>query len=297
MFQLIQGVVQLSNSQSSVAATLPVSLLGLANITTQVKVTEPPQLSAIGNPALAAANPLGPNKIYVRTAQVRTEVTVSLPVLSSLSGLNTAVNNLVGPLTPVINGLLSLNLVTTINSALCLLGAGCQQLDILALPGNLPLNIVLDAGGASSYVTAYSCPTGNAGTKSLTANTTTSLASLNIGSITNAFSTTQPMTVAPMALIDIGTKTCHMIAFIGSCGPRVPFAGGGIAIKVQSPIAGSNQNLVFSSTTPFATPPNVGLTPTYQAAAPATNVVSSLSTTLNGVGITISQWAAIRWAA
>ncbi|OAE10820.1 hypothetical protein AZH11_24560 [Pseudomonas simiae] len=289
VFQLIQGVVQLSNSQSAVAATLPVSLLGLANITTQVKVIEPPQLSAIGNPALAAANPLGPNAIYVRTAQVRTQVTVSLPVLSSLSGLTTAVNNLVGPLTPVLNGLLSLNLVTTINSALCLLGAGCQQLDLLPLPGNLPLNIVLDAGGASSYVTAYSCPTGNAGTKSLTANTTTSLASLNVGSITNAFSTTQPMTVAPMALIDIGTKTCHMIAFIGSCGTRVPFAGGGIGIKVQSPIVGSIQSLVFSSTTPFATPPNVGLTPTYQAATPATNVVSSLSTTLNGVSITAYQ--------
>ncbi|MGU9818790.1 pilus assembly protein TadG-related protein [Pseudomonas sp. LF135] len=289
VFQLIQGVVQLSNSQSAAAATLPVSLLGLANITTQVKVIEPPQLSAIGDPALAAANPLGPNAIYVRTAQVRTEVTVSLPVLSSLSGLTTAVNNLVGPLTPVINSLLSLNLVSTINSALCLLGAGCQQLDLLALPGNLPLNIVLDAGGASSYVTAYSCPTGSAGTKSLTAYTTTSLASLNVGAITNAFSSTLPMTVAPLALIDIGTKTCHEILGIGTCGTRVPFAGGGVAIKVLSPIAASNQTLVFSSTAPFATPPNVGLTPTYQAVAPATNVVSSLSTTLNGVGITAYQ--------
>ncbi len=289
VFQLIQGVVQLSNSKSAAAATLPVSVLGLANITTQVKVIEPPQLSAIGNPVLAAANPTGPNKIYVRTAQVRTEVTVSLPVLSALSGLNTAVNDLLGPLTPVLGSLLSLNLVSTINSALCLLGAGCQQADLLVLPGNLPINIVLDAGAASSYVTAYSCPTGNAGTKSLTAYTTTSLASLNVGSITNAFSTTLPMTVAPLPLIDIGTKTCHKILGSGSCDPRVPFAGGGIAIKVVSPIAQSNQTLVFSSTTPFATPPNVGLAPTYQAATPATNVVSSLSTTLNGVGITAYQ--------
>ncbi|WP_455929952.1 pilus assembly protein TadG-related protein [Pseudomonas fluorescens] len=289
VFQLIQGVVQLSNSQSAAAATLPISVLGLANITTQVKVIEPPQLSAIGNPVLAAANPTGPNKIYVRTAQVRTEVTVSLPVLSALSGLNTAVNDLLGPLTPVLGSLLSLNLVSTINSTLCLLGAGCQQADLLVLPGNLPINIVLDAGAASSYVTAYSCPTGNAGTKSLTAYTTTSLASLNVGSISNAFSTTLPMTVAPLPLIDIGTKTCHKILGIGSCDPRVPFAGGGIAIKVVSPIAQSNQTLVFSSTTPFATPPNVGLAPTYQAATPATNVVSSLSTTLNGVGITAYQ--------
>ncbi|MGR3886926.1 pilus assembly protein TadG-related protein [Pseudomonas sp. 1152_12] len=289
VFQLIQGVVQLSSNQSAASATLPVSVLGLANITTQIKVIEPPQLSAIGNPALAVANPTGPNGIYVRTAQVRTQVTVSLPVLSSLSGLTTAVNNLVGPLTPVINSLLSLNLVSTINSALCLLGAGCQQLDLLVLPGNLPLNIVLDAGGASSYVTAYSCPTGSAGTKSLTAFTTTSLASLNVGAITNAFSSTLPMTVAPLVLIDIGTKTCHQILGIGTCGTRVPFTGGGVAIKVQSPIAASNQTLVFSSPTPFATPPNVGLTPTYQAATPATNVVSSLSTTLNGVSITAYQ--------
>ncbi|WP_248751381.1 pilus assembly protein TadG-related protein [Pseudomonas sp. MWU15-20650] len=291
VFQLIQGVVQLSNSQSAVGATLPVSLLGLANIITQVKVIEPPQLSAIGNPALAVANPMGPNGIYVRTAQVRTEVTVSLPILSSLSGLTTAVNNLVGPLTPVVNGLLSLNLVTTLNSALCLLGAGCQQLDLLLMQGNLPLNIVLDAGGASSYVSAYSCPTGSAGTKSLTANTTSSLASLNVGTIDYAFSTTQPMTVSPLTLVDIGTKTCHEILGIGSCGARVPFAAGGIAIKVQSSIAGSNstQSLVFSSTTPYAIPPNVGLTPFYQATLPATDLVSGLTTALNGVSITAYQ--------
>ncbi|WP_426134732.1 pilus assembly protein TadG-related protein [Pseudomonas sp. PWP3-1b2] len=289
VFQLIQGVVQLSSSQSAAAVTLPVNLLGLANITTQVKVIEPPKLSAIGDPRLAAANPQGPNQIYVRTAQVRTQVTISLPLLNGLSGLSTAVNDLVGPLTPVVSSLLSLNLVTTINSALCLLGAGCQQLDLRVLPGNLPLNIVLDAGGASSYVTAYSCPTGNAGTKSLTTSTTTSVASLNIGNISNAFSSTLPMTVAPLALIDIGTKTCHKILGIGSCDARVPFAGGGIALKVQSPIGGSVQTQVFSSTTPFATPPNVGLTPTYQAATPATNVVSSLSATLNGVGLTAYQ--------
>ncbi|QJI32562.1 hypothetical protein HKK55_28960 [Pseudomonas sp. ADAK18] len=294
VFQLIQGVVQLSNSQSAVAATLPVSLLGLANITTQVKVIEPPQLSAIGDPALAAANPLGPNRIYVRTAQLRTEVTVSLPVLSSLSGLTTAVNSLVAPLTPVLNGLLSLNLVTTLSSALCLLGAGCQQLDVLALPSSLSINVVLDVAGAESYVTAYSCPTGTVGTKSLTVTTKTALASLNIGSITNAFSNSTPMTVAPLPLIDIGTKTCHQILGIGSCGARVPFAGGGIGLVVNSPIASNQgqtggQNLVFSSTTPFAMPPNVGLPPAYQAANSATNLAASLSGTLSGINLTAYQ--------
>lgn len=291
VFQLIQGVVQLSGNQSAAAVTLPVNLLGLANITTQIKVIEPPQLSAVGNPLLAAANPLGPNKIYVRTAQLRTQITLSLPLLSSVSGLTTAVNDLVGPLTPVLNGLLSLNLVTTLNSALCLLGAGCQQLDIIAVPGNVPLKIVLDAGAATTYVTGYTCPTGSAGTKSLTAHTTSSLASVNVGNISNAFSSTLPMSVAPLPLVDIGVKTCHKILGIGSCDPRVAFAGGGIAINVQSPIAGSNseQNLVFSSTTPFATPPNVGLAPAYQTAVPATNLVSGLSAALTGVSISAYQ--------
>lgn len=291
VFQLIQGVVQLSGNQSAAAVTLPVNLLGLANITTQIKVIEPPQLSAVGNPLLAAANPLGPNRIYVRTAQLRTQITLSLPLLSSVSGLTTAVNDLVGPLTPVLNGLLSLNLVTTLNSALCLLGAGCQQLDIIAVPGNVPLKIVLDAGAAATYVTGYTCPTGSAGTKSLTAHTTSSLASVNVGNISNAFSSTLPMSVAPLPLVDIGVKTCHKILGIGSCDPRVAFAGGGIAINVQSPIAGSNseQNLVFSSTTPFATPPDVGLAPAYQTAVPATNLVSGLSAALTGVSISAYQ--------
>lgn len=287
LFQLIQGVVQLSNGNSSVSATLPVSVLGLANITTQIKVIEPPQMSAIGDPALAAANPLGPNRIFVRTAQVRTQVTVSLPILSALSGLTAAVSNLVAPLTPVLNGVLSLNLVSTLSSALCLLGAGCQQLDVLVLPGAFSLSIVLDAGGAQSYVTGYTCPTGTTGTKSVTAYTTSSLVSLNVGNITNAFSSTAPMVVSSLPLIDIGTKTCHQILGIGSCGARVPFAGGGIGIKVQSPIAQTNQGTTSSSTTLFSAPPNVGLPTVYQPVAPATNVVSSLSGALNGVGITV----------
>ena len=124
LFQLLQAVIQLSNSNSAVAATLPINVLGLANITVQAKVIEPPQLSAIGNPALAKADPTGANRIYVRTAQVRTLVRVNLS-LPLVSGLSTAVGNLVAPLTPVLNSLLSLNLLATLGSALCLLGAGC----------------------------------------------------------------------------------------------------------------------------------------------------------------------------
>lgn len=221
LLQLIQGVVQLANSKSAVAATLPISVLGLANFTVRVKVIEPPQFSAIGNPALAVLNPTGPNRIYVRTAQVRTMLSVNLPVLSGVSGLSNAVLGLVGGLTPILNGLLSLNLVTTLNSAICLLGAGCQQLDPLILPSP-EIDISLDAGGAISYVTAYSCPVGGgpSGTKSLTAHTITSIADLKVGKIdpVAAFSSTAEPTVTPLPLIDLGTETCHKVLFIlGSC--------------------------------------------------------------------------------
>ncbi|MBK5352733.1 hypothetical protein JFU37_09470 [Pseudomonas sp. TH41] len=293
LLQLIQGVVQLANSKSAVAATLPVSVLGLANVTVRIKVIQPPQFSAIGDPALAAANPTGPNQIYVRTAQVRTMLSVNLPVLSGVTGLSNAVSGLVGGLTPILNGVLSLNLVTTLNSLLCLLGAGCQQLDPLLLPSP-EIDISLDAGGAKSYVTAYSCPVGTTGIKSLTAHTITSIADLKVGKIdpVAAFSSTAEPTVTPLPLIDLGTVTCHKVAFLlGSCDEttHVAFAAGGIGIMANTSVGQNTQELVFSSTTPFATPPNLKLPPSVISAAPTNNIVGSLTNTLAGISLNAYQ--------
>ncbi|WP_095121972.1 pilus assembly protein TadG-related protein [Pseudomonas sp. Irchel s3f10] len=290
LLQLIQGVVQLANSKSAVAATLPISVLGLANVTVRVKVIEPPQFSAIGDPARAKLNPTGPDRIYVRTAQVRTMLSVSLPVLSGVTGLTNAVLGLVGGLTPTLNALLSLNLVSTLNSVLCLLGAGCEQLDPQLLPSP-QIDISLDAGGAKSYVTDYSCPTGTTGTKSLTAHTITSIADLKLGKIdpTNAFSSAAEPTVAPLALIDLGIVTCHKILLLGTCDPatHVPFGAGGIGIMLDTSVAQNTQNLVFSSTTPFATPANLKLPPSILPAAPTSNIVGSLSSTLAGINLNV----------
>lgn len=289
LLQLVQGVVQLANSKSAVAATLPVSVLGLANVTVRVKVIEPPQFSAIGDPALAKASPLGANRIYVRTAQVRTMISLNLPVASGGIALTNAVLGLVGTLTPTLNSLLSLNLAATINSLTCLLGAGCDQLDpeLLSSP---EIDISLDAGGAISYVTDYSCPVGNAGSKSLTAHTITSVADLKVGKIdpTNAFSSSAEPTVTPLPLIDIGIWTCHKILGIGTCGPaRTAYAGGGIAIMAQTSVAQNSQDLLFSSTTPFATPANLKLPPSIQSAAPTNNIVASLANTLAGINLIV----------
>jgi len=292
LLQLIQGVVQLANSKSAVAATLPISVLGLANVTVRVKVIEPPQFSAIGDPARAKANPLGPDRIYVRTAQIRTLLSVNLPVLTGVTGLTNAVLGLVGTLTPTLNALLSLNLVATLNSVGCLLGAGCEQLDPLLLPSP-QIDIALDAGGAVSYVTDYSCPAGpgTAGTKSLTAHTITSIADLKVGKIdpTNAFSSLAEPTVTPLPLVDLGTVTCHKILGIGSCdeSTHVQYGAGGIAIMVNTSVAQNAQELLYSSSTPFATPANLKLPPSVISAAPSSNIVNSLANTLAGINLIV----------
>ncbi|NBF10639.1 pilus assembly protein TadG-related protein [Pseudomonas sp. Fl4BN1] len=290
LFQLLQAMIQLSNSNSAVAATLPITVLGLANITVQTKVIEPPQLSAIGDPALAKANPTGANRIYVRTAQVRTLVRINLPVLAAVSGLSTAVSNLVAPLTPVLNSLLSLNLVATLGSALCLLGAGCEQL-YPALASSSEIDLSLDAGGAIAYVTDYSCPVNNSGTKSLTAHTITSIADLKVGQIdpTNAFSSSAEPTVNPLPLVDLGIRTCYQFLILpGHCDPVVHYAGGGIAVMVNTSVAQNTQDLVFSSTvSPYPVPPNVNQPPSYQTAAPTSNIVSSLASTLAGINLIV----------
>lgn len=290
LLQLVQGVVQLANSKSAVAATLPVNVLGLAGVTVRVKVIEPPQFSAIGDPARAKADPLGPDRIYVRTAQVRTLLSVNLPVLTGVTGLTNAVLGLVGTLTPTLNALLSLNLVDTLNSVFCLLGAGCQQLDPKLLPSP-QIDIALDAGGAKSYVTDYRCPTGDSGSKSLTATTMTSLADLKLGRIdpVTAFSSVAEPTVAPLPLVDLGIITCHRILGIGSCdaASRVQYGAGGIAIKLDTSVAQTTQNLLFSSTTPFATPANLKLPPSLLPAAPTSNIVGSLANTLSGINLIV----------
>jgi uncharacterized membrane protein len=290
VFQLLQAMVQLSNSKSAAAVTIPANLLGLANLTVQVKVIEPPQLSAIGDPRLAKADPLGANRIYVRTAQVRTLVRINVPLLSSDSALTTAVSNLVAPLTPLLNSLLSLNLVSTLGSALCLLGAGCEQL-YPALASFSTIDIALDVGGAKAYVTDYSCPVNNTGSKSLSVRSVTSLADLKLGQIdpANAFSSAAEPTVKPLPLVDLGTRTCYQFLVLpGRCDPVVHYAAGGIAVKVDSSVAQTSQDLLFSSTAaPYPIPPDVKLASSYQAVVPTSNIVGSLSSTLMGINLIV----------
>ena len=94
VFQLVEAFVQLANSQNGIVVDLPLNIPALVNGSVRVKVIEPPQLSAVGNPALAKANPMGPDRIFVRTAQVRTVLSLNLPpLLTGVVGLPAAILN------------------------------------------------------------------------------------------------------------------------------------------------------------------------------------------------------------
>jgi uncharacterized membrane protein len=238
LFNLIQGFVQLSNKNSAVDVLLPIDLLGLAKVTVRTKVIEPAQLSAIGNPQLIPGTP-----IQVRTAQVRTLISVELPLLDT-------VNNTVGLLT----GILSL------------LGI---QIDP-KLGG--PLDIALEAASGSGAVSAYRCNGPN--DKSLTVIGTTSAVHLMIGQIDpiNLFSSENDVKVNEFPVLDLGLKQCS--GFV--CEARQPYALGGMGLKIDSPIAETVQ------THEFMNPPNVREKPVYYSFS-ANNVIGSLSGTLSGI--------------
>lgn len=294
-FQIAEALVQLANKNSGVTASVPLTVPGVGTVTTRVKVIEPAQISAVGDPELARLNPLGPNKIYVRTAQIRTLISVDLnSSLTSLVGtLATTVSDLVSPITSLLNSLLSLNLVDLLSNLLCL---GCTRdvTDIQILPSPFRLDVNLDVASGNAYVTNYSC--GAAGDKSLTVPAVTSALNVRIGKMgtsasdaaTKVFASSSAPTVDPIALIDIGAKSCTTVAVLGiiiskNCAARRPFVGGGIGLKTDAAIAQSARTMGYA--TPAATNlPELPEAPAYQSVS-ASNAVSSLSTTLSQVDI------------
>lgn len=285
VFDLIEAVVQLANKKNGLVATVPINLAGLAQITARVQILEPPQLSAIGNPKNAALAPLGPNRIYVKTAQVRTLLSVDLPILSAIQPLLEAAADLAGPLMDFLNDFFEPDLVSLLT---CALGAACETPSIVPLSDTLRLDVALDVASANSYVTAYSCI--SATNKSLTTNTSTSLVTLKIGKIdpNTAFgSNTSPpaVVVQPLKVIDIGVKTCRRILFLPvSCDPRIPGVGGGIDIMADTTVAQSANMLHVYSAPPATSLPEMSQPPFYYSYS-TSNIVSSLTDTLTNIKV------------
>nr|WP_314568606.1 pilus assembly protein TadG-related protein [uncultured Pseudomonas sp.] len=278
LFQLLQTVAQLSSSKSAVSAATQLNIPLIGNVSVQTKVIEPPQLSAIGNPAKAKAGLLKTpptDQIIVRTAQVRTLVSIQLPVLNELNQLTSAVSALTTPVTGVVNNLLHLNLVGLLDPLLCLVLKPCDRTDVQLLNG---LDINIEVASANAYVTDFSCAS-NA-TKSLTVQASTALADVSVGKVdpVQAFSSAAAATVQPVALVDIGVQTC---AGIFGCAPRKAGLGGSLLLSVvHATVGGTTQKLTFSPVN------EMNLTPSYQLVVPASDVVKSLVNTLGGIQVT-----------
>ncbi len=309
LLQLVQGSVQLASSACAVCANLPISLPGVVGVQVRAKVIEPPQLSAIGNPALAAADPMGPDRIYVRTAQVRTLISVDLPVVGSvLSTLNALLSNsVVSGITTTVNDLLSLNLVGLLSSLSCVIYCDIQRdvTDIQILPSPR-LDINLDAGSGEAHVSDYACDDEG---KSLTAPTTTAVAQLRIGKMGDSaedaadqvFASAAAPMVEPVALLDIGSQRIrYQCTLLLICwtewqtaggtwsnnqadAQRTAFSGGGIGLKADVPVAGGTSTPVYTDP-PVGGLPNIGEAPAWQSVS-SSGIVSSLSSTLSGLSL------------
>ena len=276
LFQLLETVAQLSSSKNAVSAAAKVNIPLVGTVSIQTKVIEPPQLSAIGNPAKAKAGLLNnpqTDQIFVRTAQVRTLVTIDAPIIKVVSGVTSILSGLGTPVSKVVSGLLNLNIPAVVGGVLCLVACNVTDVDI-----NQTLSIYIEAASAQSYVTDYSCAT--PATKSLTVKTTTSLATLGVGYVdpVTAFSSSAPVTVQPVRLIDFGERYCIVLTLI--CGPRTAGVGGGLNLKALSTVAAQANSMLFL---PVA---EMNTTPTYKNAPGTADILYSLGDTLNGLQVT-----------
>jgi uncharacterized membrane protein len=316
LFQLVQGMIQVANGKNGLSADVPVTVPGIASITTKVRVVEPPQVSAVGNPSLINAT-LGvgdPNKIYVRTAQVRVLVSVDLGnVTNVVSNVLSALTAALSPIINFLNSVLTLNLGTILSDLVATIACGgilpaCPISQVIyadALPA--PIEIGISSGNGSALVTGHTCDA--ADSKSLTVKANTSVARLNVGKVSNIFSSSQPATAAPVEIAEIGYREAKFDSCLLSliCSPKKwKTATGtyvtdinsakknvisGLGLVVNSDVGGS----VSGTTLTYIAPapgnlPEIDAAP-YDGASPdpsfkaisATSIVDSLAGTLGGI--------------
>ncbi|CRI55323.1 pilus assembly protein TadG-related protein [Pseudomonas sp. CCOS 191] len=281
VLQLVQAMIQLAANRQAVNAEIPINVLGLINGRVYLKVIQPPQNSAVGDPRS--------DELRVHTAQIRALVSLDLPLLSGIAGLLNAVLDLAAPLTNVLNNLLSLNLLGTVQSLTCALGIPCKVSDIKLLDSQMHIDIGIEVAEGTSRLRPappdnYSCAP-----KSLTTLTQRSAARIAIGKFDSPadFLSKGPDLVKVQALpvIDIGTNVCSRLLILPpSCGTRVPYAGGGIGLRVDTKLLGSGPTekpLVFAGD---HAPRTIGQDPMFQPMdSDQAQVVGSLSGTLAGV--------------
>lgn len=291
LFQLLQGVVQVANGKNALVASVPLTIPGVLSVTANIQVIEPPQISAVGDPRLAKLDPTGPNQIYVRTAQIRTLISVELPALNGVTSLLNAVTTLVSPVTTLLNNLLSFKLNLLSDVLGCVIACTEDVTDVDILPAPIRLDINLDAGGGESRVNNFSCP---ADAKTLSVQTSTAAAQLRIGKMgtstadakSKVFASNAPPAVAPVPVIDIGLLKCTRL-LLGlipvECDEahRKAFYGGGLGLKADVPVAKSGASQTFVN------PPDLADLEQETPFLPVTslNIINSLTSTLDGLNM------------
>lgn len=290
VLQLVQGSIQLANFQSGIVADLPISLLGLANATVRLQITEPPTIMAIGNPELAANDPYGPDAIVVRSAQVRTFVSLELPIIgATLATLTSLINDnpLLSGIAGTVGSLLSLDLLDLLGSLSCLIACDREEdlldIEVLSSPR---LDLLVEAANGEGRVNDYLC---DAGDKSLDALASSSAVSLLAGQLgsdmenasDNAFAQASP-SVEPLPILDIGSKRvryqctllllCSTSYWDGSgwtsdpdSAQRNAFTGGGLGLSLDTDLLSGSGTLNYLNTPSEDYLPEFGILPTDNA--------------------------------
>jgi uncharacterized membrane protein len=270
-FQLIQAIVQAANGKNALAADVPLSIPGIVTVSVKLKVIEPPQISAVGNPELAKLAPDGPNGIFVRTAQVRALITADLPGLSVITNLLNTVTNLLAPVTSLLNSVLSLNL----QNILCL---SCTQTRAVLVPDDpVRVSIGLNVASGKAKVTDFNCTA--PALPSLTTQTQTSVAEVQVGQIANAdeaafFSSKLPPPIQPIPVLDVQTAQCTTVLGIQSCGSWTNYSRTGL--KADTTVGATSAGYTYVN------PPPLNQDPAYHSLA-ANNLVNSVASTLSGL--------------
>ena len=268
-FNLLDGIVQVAGGKSAATATINTTIPLIGAATIYLKIIDPPQVSTTGNPALAKANPTGANQIFVKTAQVQARIHLELAVVKALQPLTDALTSVLSTVLEVVKKLLGLNLIEVVK---CVLSCETATLSIASA-----LDIYVEAGSASAYVTDYSCASD--GSKKLTASATSSLATLTIGSapVKDVFpelDADKKFIVAPVKLINMNVKTCYILGI--ACKTEEGKAGS-FNVRVRSSVSNPPGNIYYSATAANpSTLPNLNLPP-YPQKLNNVDIIKSLS--------------------
>lgn len=320
LFQLVQGMIQVANGKNAVAADIPINIPGVASVTTKIRVIEPTQVSAVGNPALVNSS-LGvndPNRIYVRTSQVRLLMSLNLSGLTSaVSGIASAVTAALSPLIKFLDSVATLNLGTIVSDLVGTVACGglfpaCTPTKVIYTTVlAAPIDVSVSSGNGAATVTSYTCGASAGDNKSLNVQASSSIARLNVGKVSNAFSSSSPVVADPVGILEIGYQEARfdscLLSLICS-GKKWKTASGtyvtdqnsakktvisGLGLSVNSDVGGSASGTALTYLAPAAANlPEIdaapydgnGSDPSFKALS-AQSIVQSLSSTLAGVQI------------